>query len=85
LDVTLTAWPPLAVNKGYPLPDGPSGGNGVTAASSGIVVDNIAASATYQQASSIYFSFAGDAVTGAACNGATAVGCAVKLTQSGLQ
>jgi hypothetical protein len=83
LDVTSnTAWPPGATNHGYPLPDAPSGGAGVTAATSGIVVDTAAA---YPQASSIYFSFLGNAVVGAACNGSAGVGCAVKLTQSALQ
>jgi hypothetical protein len=34
---------------------------------------------------SIYFSFIGNAATGALCNGASGVGCAVKLTQVGLR
>jgi hypothetical protein len=49
---------------------------------SGIVVDNVSASA---QASSLYFTYLSNAAIGAACNGVTGVGCAVKLTQSGLQ
>jgi hypothetical protein len=85
LNVTSATWPPAAVNHGYPLPDAPAGGAGVTAATSGIVVDNVAPAAAYPQASSIYFSFLSNATTGAACNGATGVGCAVKLTQSALQ
>jgi hypothetical protein len=84
LDAASTPWPPAGVNHGYPLPDGPAGGTGVTAATSAIVVDNVAP-ASYPQASSIYFSFLGNAVAGAACNAATGVGCAVKLTQSALQ
>jgi hypothetical protein len=49
---------------------------------SGIVVDNVSASS---QASSLYFTYLNNAAIGATCNGATGVGCAVKLTQSGLQ
>ena len=49
---------------------------------SGIVVDNVSASS---QASSLYFTYLSNAAIGAACNGVTGVGCAVKLTQSGLQ
>jgi hypothetical protein len=85
LDVTSATWPATAVNNAYPLPDAPAGGAGVTASSSGIVVDNVAPASTYPQASSIYFSFNGNGVTGAACNGVTGAGCAVKLTQSALQ
>jgi hypothetical protein len=49
---------------------------------SGIVVDNVSASV---QASSLYFTYLSNAAIGATCNGVTGVGCAVKLTQSGLQ
>lgn len=49
---------------------------------SGIVVDNVSASA---QASSLYFTYLSNSAIGATCNGVTGVGCAVKLTQSGLQ
>jgi len=52
---------------------------------SGIVVDNVADTAAYPQASSVYFTFVKNSVSAAQCNGATGVGCAVKLTQSGLQ
>ena len=75
------AWPPAAVDNGYPVPNSVAYG----ASTSGIVVDNVADPTTYPQASSIYFTFARNAVAAAACNGATGVGCAVKLTQSGLQ
>jgi hypothetical protein len=75
------AWPPAAVTQGYPLPTAPAN----QGATSGIVIDNVANTTTYPQASSLYFSFLNTAVTGAACNGATGVGCAVKLTQAGLQ
>jgi hypothetical protein len=53
-----------------------SGGTG------GIVVDNVSASA---QASSLYFNYLSNSAIGATCNGVSGVGCAVKLTQSGLQ
>ncbi|HET6929642.1 MAG TPA: hypothetical protein VFI45_04925, partial [Candidatus Acidoferrum sp.] len=49
---------------------------------SGIVIDNVSASA---QASSLYFTYLSNSAIGATCNGVTGVGCAVKLTQSGLQ
>ncbi len=49
---------------------------------SGIVVDNLSASS---QASSLYFTYLSNGVIGATCNGVTGVGCAIKLTQSGLQ
>ena len=49
---------------------------------SGIVVDNVSASV---EASSLYFTYLSNAAIGATCNGVTGVGCAVKLTQSGLQ
>jgi hypothetical protein len=75
------AWPPTAVSAGYPLPD--SSANG--AATSGIVIDNVANTSSFGQASSLYFSFIKNSVAGATCNGTTGVGCAVKLTQSGLQ
>jgi hypothetical protein len=63
----------------------PTGTTAKAAASggtSGIVVDNVSASS---QASSLYFTYLNNAAIGATCNGATGVGCAVKLTQSGLQ
>ena len=50
-------------------------------------VDNSTVSdlSAYPQAASIYSSFIGPSGTGFLCNGASGVGCAVKLTQSGLQ
>ena len=39
----------------------------------------------FPQAASIYFSFGGNSATGAQCNGVNGLGCAVKLTQSGLE
>ena len=77
----LGSWPPLKVTQGYRLPTAPPN----QGSTSGIVIDNVANTTSFQQASSLYFSFLDNAVTGAACNGTTGVGCAVKLTQSGLQ
>lgn len=78
------AWPPTAVTAAVPTPAGPT--DAVTGTSksstSAIVVDNVSSSA---QASSIYFSYTNSAIAAAPCNGATSGGCAVKLTQSGLQ
>jgi hypothetical protein len=48
---------------------------------SGIIVDNVS---TAGQASSIYFSNQGNSTAGNQCNAITGVGCAVKVTQSGL-
>jgi hypothetical protein len=74
-------WPPANVDNGYPLPTGSTYG----ASSSGIVVDNVASSSAYPQASSIYFTFIRNSISPARCNGTSGVGCGVKLTQSGLQ
>jgi hypothetical protein len=81
LTALASSWPPLRVTQGYPLPTAPPN----QGSTSGIIIDNVANTASFQQASSLYFSFLNNAVTGAACNGATGVGCAVKLTQSALQ
>jgi hypothetical protein len=51
---------------------------------SGIIVDNDANTATYSQASSLYFSNQGNSTAGVPCGATTGVGCAVKVTQSGL-
>jgi len=79
------SWPPAAVTNAVPTPQGPNitvvGGTVNQAGTSGIVVDNVSGSA---QASSIYFSYTGNSATGAQCNGVNGVGCAIKLTQSGL-
>ncbi len=85
-------WPPAANGAyfiGFPTPAGPTytslGGAAINAAgTSGIVVDNVANTTTYPQASSIYFSFTSNAAGTATCNGSTGIGCAIKLTQSGL-
>jgi hypothetical protein len=77
----LASWPPVTVTQGYRLPTAPAN----QGSTSGIIIDNVANTASFQQASSLYFSFLNNAVAGATCNGATGVGCAVKLTQSALQ
>jgi hypothetical protein len=80
IDVTGNpTWPPATITNATTLPAS------VTGATSGIVVDN---TSTFAQASSIYFSLGANS-TGAgpglpSCNTTTGVGCAVKLTQSGL-
>jgi len=51
---------------------------------SGIIVDNAANTTSFPQASSLYFSNQGNSIAGATCGGTTGVGCAVKVTQSGL-
>jgi hypothetical protein len=51
---------------------------------SGIIVDGDANTATYPQASSLYFSNQGNSTSVVPCSGTTGVGCAIKLTQSGL-
>jgi hypothetical protein len=74
------AWPPANVDSTASLPAHNAG------AASGINVDNISTDA---QASSIYFSLTANSTgTGPgvpSCNTTAGVGCAVKLTQSGLQ
>ena len=79
------AWPPTAVTHAVQTPTGPSinvnGGTVTQGSTSGIIVDNVSGAA---QASNIYFTFTSNSVTAATCNGQTGVGCAVKLTQSGL-
>ena len=88
MSLNLTAlgstWPPTAVTAAYPAPAGPTDPTtGTTKSStSGIVIDNVSAAA---QASSLYFSYTNGAVAAAPCNGTNSGGCAVKLTQSGLQ
>jgi hypothetical protein len=51
---------------------------------SGIIVDNVANTATFPQSSSLYFSNQGNSTAGVPCGAATGVGCAVKVTQAGL-
>jgi len=73
-------WPPTTVTSTAPLP-GRSAGT-----SSGIAIDNFSTSA---QASSIYFTLRGNSAGAGpgvpSCNTTAGVGCAIKLTQSGLQ
>jgi hypothetical protein len=51
---------------------------------SGIIVDNDANTTTFPQASSLYFSNQGNSTSGVPCGSTTGVGCAVKVTQAGL-
>jgi hypothetical protein len=51
---------------------------------SGIIVDNDASTASFAQASSLYFSNQGNSTAGVPCNATTGVGCAIKVTQAGL-
>jgi hypothetical protein len=51
---------------------------------SGIIVDNDAITASFPQASSLYFSRQGNSTAGAPCGATVGVGCAVKVTQAGL-
>jgi hypothetical protein len=80
IDVTGNpTWPPTDVTNARSMPNHASG------STSGIVVDNVADTATSPQASSIYLSYGGNSTATTPCNGVTGTGCAVKLTQSALQ
>ena len=78
------AWPPASVTNTAPVPGRPAG------STSGIVVDNQADTSVPAgfQASSLYFTLSGNSTgTGPgvpSCNTTPTVGCAIKLTQSGL-
>jgi hypothetical protein len=53
---------------------------------SGIIVDNNANTTSFAQGSSLYFSNQGPASAAAPCTGVTnGQGCAIKVTQAGLQ
>jgi hypothetical protein len=72
MSVNITSTPvALAVGSSIPEIMGPSG----------IIVDN---NSTSNQASSLYFSNQGNSTAAVPCGGTTGVGCAVKVTQSGL-
>jgi hypothetical protein len=62
---------PAAISAFLPEPGG----------TSGIVIDNVSSAG---QASSIYFTILANSTTSLTCNGVSAVGCAVKVTQPGL-
>ena len=68
----VSSWPPAAVTHGVSARGG----------TSGIIVDNIGTGA---QQANIYFTFRTNSTAAVPCNGATGIGCAVKLTQSALQ
>jgi hypothetical protein len=79
----VTSWPPSAITAGYPTPIGPSLTGGLYGAStSGIVMDN---DQPQGQASSIYFTTESATTCGTPEPAGNHTGCAVKLTQSGLQ
>jgi len=87
VDVTnpsVLAWPPPSVTNTAPVPRRPAG------STSGIIVDNQAdtSAGAFPQASSLYFTLGANSTTTGpgvpSCNTTPGVGCAVKLTQSGL-
>jgi hypothetical protein len=91
---TSSSWPPASglVTAGVPTAPGPTYTNinatANSAGTSGIIIDNVAAVGTFPQAASIYFTWIGPASNGnpnTSCNSITTGGCAVKLTQNGLQ
>jgi hypothetical protein len=69
---TMGAWPPAGTTMGVPA----SGGT------SGIIIDNIG---TGGQEANIYFTWLANATAAIRCNGSRGTGCAVKLSQAGLQ
>jgi hypothetical protein len=71
MSIALGTWPPATTTAGIPA----SGG------SSAIVVDNVGVGA---QESSLYYTYLSNSATNFTCSGTTGVGCAVKVTQSGL-
>lgn len=85
-------WPPVATGSyflSFRTPAGPTysslGGGAIHAAgTSGIVVDNVASTVTSPQASSVYFSLTSNSTAAVPCDITAGVGCAIKLTQSGL-
>jgi hypothetical protein len=75
MSVNVTGTPgTLAIANSIPEINGPSG----------IIVDNDANIATFPQSSSLYFSRQGNSTASFPCGGTVGVGCAVKVTQAGL-
>jgi hypothetical protein len=74
---TLTAWPPASGKVSFAtiVP------NNASAGTSGIILDN---AGTGSQESSIYYTYGANATNAAKCDTTTGKGCAVKVTQSGL-
>ena len=74
---TLTAWPPASGQVSFAtiVP------NNASAGTSGMVIDNVG---TGSQESSLYYTFGSNATNAAKCNTTTGKGCAVKVTQAGL-
>jgi len=80
IDVTGNpTWPPTVVTNARAMPINVAG------STSGIVVDNVADTATSPQASSIYLTLGSNSVAASPCNTRTGMGCALKLTQAALQ
>jgi hypothetical protein len=52
---------------------------------SAIIVDNDASSTSFPQSSSLYFSRQGNSMAAVPCGATVGVGCAIKVTQAGLQ
>lgn len=70
------------ITSGFPTAPATQQARPATSGTSGIVVDNVS---TKAQASSIYFTTQGNGFPASPCgDGVTGTGCAVKLTQSGL-
>jgi hypothetical protein len=75
MSINVTGTPTvLAIANSIPEINGPSG----------IIVDNQANTTLFPQASSLYFSSQGNSTAGVPCGTLTGVGCAVKVTQAGL-
>ena len=76
MSVNVTSASTLSIANSFAVVGGPSG----------IIVDDTASTSTYPQASSLYFSSQGNSTVALPCGSAstTGVGCAIKLTQAGL-
>jgi hypothetical protein len=75
MSINVTGTPStLSIANSIPEINGPSG----------IIVDGDANTMTYPQASSLYFSNQGNSTSGIPCGTTVGVGCAIKLTQAGL-
>ena len=75
MSINVTGTPStLSIANSIPEINGPSG----------IIVDGDADTMTYPQASSLYFSNQGNSTSGIPCGTTVGVGCAIKLTQAGL-
>ena len=89
---TNLTWPPASdtVTAGFPTGPGATWSHfdatSNSGGTSGIIIDNVADTSLFPQASSLYFTWIAAGSTSApnaSCGGNTSGGCAVKLTQSG--